>query len=376
MKKLAALTMTLMLLLTMLTASADYYGDEPIALVVNDHEMTSSELKSAATLYMFEAALQCASNGYGFDMLDALNIEDEMDKLVFDLEMWYTAQDLAESMGLYPLSEEAAAAAEASANATWERYCEIARSEAAHEFLPGGVYEHLEEDPEGNIVRYFAYFGLTKEALLQKAIWDQADNEVKKVITAPVADQSNDDIIMYYSDWFLAKMDEQYIVEDKMAIADVMLELEQDPGEIAGGDDFELYEQSIMIDGRYYILGESTIRDFEANGWKWTQDADGKFAFQVTEEGNYFYARTDNNTPDGKLVMVDMFYAYEIAYDYLGFGFDLAFDPDNKLDIITYLEEYYDSDYTDEGVLYAYTEVPDGTLLIEVGEYALRLTLQ
>ena len=211
--------------------------------------------------------------------------------------------------------------------------------------------------------------------LLQKAIWEEADNELQKVITEPVAGQSEDEIIMYYTDWFLEKMDEQYIVEDKMAITDVMAELELSPGEVAGGDDFELFEQSIMIDGHYYILGESTIRDFEANGWEWTQDADGKFAFQVTEEGNYFYARTADSTPDGKLVMVDMFYAYEIPYEYLGFGFDLAFDPDNEMDIVTYLEEYFNSDYTDEGVLYANTEVPDGTLLIEVGELALRLTL-
>lgn len=150
----------------------------------------------------------------------------------------------------------------------------------------------------------------------------------------------------------------------------------EDPSDAPYGDDFEAYERSVLIEGQYYTLGESTLRDFERGGWAWTQDADGRFSFEVTEEGNYFYARTDNDRPDGKLVMVDLFYAYDISYEYLGFGFDRAYDPGAETDIYTLLEETYDSDYTDEGVLYARTEVAGGTLLIEVGEGALRLTLE
>lgn len=141
-------------------------------------------------------------------------------------------------------------------------------------------------------------------------------------------------------------------------------------------DDDELFERIILIEDGCYTLGESTIRDFENNGWAWTKTADGRFCFEVTEEGNYFYARTDDGSPDGKLVMVDMFCAYDIAYEYLSCGFDLAYSPDMEMDIYTCIEEDYDSDYTDDGILYARTEVKGGTLLIEVSEGALRLTLE
>ena len=374
MKKLAALLMALALLLSALPASAE--GDDPVALIVNSHDVTRSDLKAAATLYMFEAALRCAGYGYGFDLLDPLNIEDEMDKLIFEMESWYAAQDLAERMGLYPLSEAASAAAAKDAEAAWEHYCEIARSENSRDFLPAGVYQYVENDPEGNLIRYFASFGLTKDALLKKAVWEQTEEELKKSVTAFMANRSSDEIINYFSTWFLERMDEEYIVEYHEVIERVMDELAQDPSENQDGDGYEAYERSIMINGIYYTLGESTIRDFERNGWAWTQAADGTFSFEVTEEGNYFYAKTDDGQPDGKLIRVDMFYAYDIPYEYLGFGFDRAYNPDAEPDIYTFLEETYDADYTDDGILYARTEVSGGTLLIEIGEWALRLTLE
>ena len=149
-----------------------------------------------------------------------------------------------------------------------------------------------------------------------------------------------------------------------------------DDPDLSGNRNNDASEQSILIGSDCYTLGESTIRDFERNGWVWTQTADGLFRFEVTEEGNYFYARTDNDLPDGTLVMVDMFYAYEIAYEYLGYGFDLAYNPEAEGDIYTCIEEDYNGDYTDDGILYARTGTRDGTLLIEVSEGALRLTLE
>ena len=114
-----------------------------------------------------------------YNIMDRLNIEDEMDKLVFDMELWYTARDLAESRGLYPLSQEAAAAAAENAEATWEHYRAIAWSNDGMAFLPAGNYQPEENDPEGNLIRYFASFGLTKEALQEKAVLDQTDEELK-----------------------------------------------------------------------------------------------------------------------------------------------------------------------------------------------------
>ena len=376
MKRRIALLMALMLLPAAPAAFSEGRGDDPVALIVSGHDVTRSDLESAAVLCMFEAALRCAGYGYGFDILDPLNIEDEMDKLVFDMERLLVAQDLAESRGLYPLSDDAYAAAEEEAEEAWKRCREIAWSDNGMAFLPVGAYQCVEDDPEGNITRYFASFGLTKEALLEEAVRNQTYEELKKAETAFMADRSEDEIIDYFSDWFLEKMDEVYIVEYDEIIGQVMENLARDPSENQEGDGYEAYERSIMIAGIYYTLGESTIRDFERNGWSWTQAADGKFSFEITEEGNDFYAVTDNHLPDGKLVMVDMTVAYDIPYEYLSIGFDVAFDPDADTDIWTLLEEVYGGEYTDDGTLQVRTVVKGGILLIEVAEGALRLTLE
>lgn len=375
MKKLTAILLILVLLLSALTAFAED-ADDPAALVIGEHEVTRSELKDALTLYMFEAALSCAENGYGFDIVDRLNIEDEMDKLVFDMERWYVSEDLARSMDLYPLRMAAAVRAKVEAEERWTHYREIAWSDNGMAFLPAGDYEQREDDPEGNITRYFASFGLTKDALYQKAVWEQAHDEVKKSVTAFMAGQSEDEIIDYFSDWFLGKMDEVSIREDQDVIADVVNELCEDPSEYQEGDDFESYERSVAIEGVYYTLGDSTIRDLENEGWDWTQEKDGQFRFQVTEDGNWFYARTDNGQPEGHLIMIDMTSAYDIAYEYLGYGFDRAFDPEEDADIYQLIEDVYSGEYNEEGVLQARTEVSPGTLLIELAENTLRLTLE
>lgn len=378
MKKIIALLTALALLLTAFCAFSEGEDDpdDPAALIVNSHEMSRSELKDAATLYLFESALSCAGYGYGFDILDPLNIEDDMDKLVFELESWYTTLDLAQSMGLYPLDAEAEAAAAQAAEETWQQYRAVAWSDDGMAYLPAGNYQYREDDPEGNITRYFASFGLTKEAVLEEAVRDQTHEELKKAVTAGLTDMTEDEIIAWFADWFLDKMDEQYIVEYDDVIWRVMDELAEDPTENQDGDGYEAYERSILIEDIYYTLGESTIPDFERNGWKWTRTEDGRFAFRVTEEGNYFYVKTDNGQPDGKLTMVDLFYAYDISYEYLGFGFDRAYNPDSETDVYTYIESIYGVNYTDEGVLQARTEVRGGTLLIEIGEGALRLTLE
>ena len=381
MKKTAVLILTIIFFLTAMTAFAENgdrfsSGSDPVALIVDSHEVTQSELESAAVLSVFESALQCAGYGYAFDIMDPLNIEDEMDKLVFDLESWYVTQDLAASMGLYPPGKDAGDTAAENAEAAWEHYREIAWSDNGMAFLPAGDYESVEDDPDGNLVRYFASFGLTKEALLQEAIRDQTGEELKKAVTAFMTDESDEAVIDYYTDWFLAKMDERYIVEYDDVIDRVTENLLQDPSENQDSDGYEAVERSILIEGHYYTLGESTIRDFERNGWEWTQTADGAFSFEITDEDNRFYARTENGQADGKLVMVDLFYAYEISYEYLGIGFDLAFDPDAETDIWTVLEEIYGGEYEEDGTLHARTEVRYGTLLIETNEGALRLTLE
>ncbi len=224
MKKPAALLMTLVLLLTALTAFAEE-ADDPIALTVGSHEFSRSELKSAATLYIFEAALSCAGYGYGLDTVDPLTVEDEMDKLVFDMERWYVAQDLAEEIDLYPLDMDGVIAAAADADETWERYLRIAWSENGMAFLPAGDYQPVEDDPNGNLIRYFASFGLTREALLRKAILEQTYAELKKEVTSSMTDLSDEEILNEFTDWFHEKMEEAYIAEHDDVIAQVIEEL-------------------------------------------------------------------------------------------------------------------------------------------------------
>ena len=55
---------------------------------------------------------------------------------------------------------------------------------------------------------------------------------------------------------------------------------------------------------------------------------------------------------------------------------DLAFDPEEDADIYQLIEDVYSGEYNEEGVLQARTEVSPGTLLIELAENTLRLTLE
>ena len=386
MKKLTALLLTLALLVYGLAAFAEN-GDEndPVALNVNGYEVTESELEAAARLYIFEGALQCAGYGYGLDIVDPLTIEDEMDKLVFDMERWYLSQDLAEGMGLYPLSDEATAEAVAEAEAAWQRYWDIACSDNGMAFLPAGDYQQVDGDDEGNLTRYFASFGLTRETLLDKAVLEQTCEELQKAISAGAPEMDDDALITWYADWFIAELQAADITENSDVIARASAELWNDPSENQGGNQggngdieeggYEAYERSIAIEGTYYTLGESTIRDFEQSGWTWTQDETGRFVFQVTEEGNYFYVRTDNNQPDGRVVMIDMLYAYDIGYEYLGCGMDKAYDPERDIYEVLF-ESYGEGESDDEGIIHVQTPVFGGTLLIELGEGAIRLTLE
>jgi len=380
MKKIAAVLAALVVLMSSLCALAiggSAGGEDPVAIMVNGHDISLAELKKAATLHMFEASLQCAGNGYEYDILDPLNIEDAMDKVVFDLERWYVTQDLAEEKGLYPLAGDAFDTAVKDAEILWEEYRTIAWSDNGLAFLPAGSYQYVEDDPEGNINRYFASFGLTKEALLQEAMWEQSHEELGKTVTSSMKDKTPDEILDYYSNWFIEQMDAQYIVEEDDVIARAKEELGRDPSENQDRDGYEAYERSILINGLYYTLGESTIRDFERNGWTWKQEADGRFALPVEgEDDSLIYVRTNNNQPDGKLVMVDMTCACNVAYEYLGFGFDLAFNPERETFFEDYLPEVYVADYDDDDVLWARTEVSGGTMLIEYAELTLRLTLE
>ena len=371
-KKLLALAFSLILLLTAAGAPAEGWDD--VALTVGGQDFTADELKSAVTLHLFEGALQCAGYGYGYDIYDPLHVKSDTDVVLFDLKMYTVVRELAEEMGVYPLSAAAMAAAEEEAEQTWNWYAGIAASDRGRDFLPGSVYEHIEGDPDGNLVRYFASFGLTKDALLSEAVRTQTDEELMALVTASRTDATEDENMEYYVDWFLEKLDQADITEDRDVIDRVIEALCMDPSE-GPGDDDDGYERAILLEDSYYTLGESTVLDLEKNGWLFRQLPDGAFRFEVTEEGNYFLARTDSGRPDGRLVMLDLFHAYDLAYEYQSFGLDLAYDPEMG-DIYSFIEEIYGGDYTDEGVLYARTEVSCGTLLIEISEGALRLTLE
>ena len=95
----------------------------------------------------------------------------------------------------------------------------------------------------------------------------------------------------------------------------------------------------------------------------------------IRNTGSWYVVRTDNGQPDGKVVMIDMFYVYDISYEYLGCGMDRAYNTERDIYDVLF-ESYGEGESDDEGIIHVRTPVFGGTLLIELGEGAIRLTLE
>ena len=222
MKKLTALILALMLLPCFTVSFAKAEAAET-AIRVNAENVTAQQLKDAIALSMFRGAIECAGYGYAYDITDPLNIEDEEDKVVFDMELRIVIRAQAKEWGVDSLAPESEALLQSMVDETWNRYMEIAMSENGLYFLPAGDFEPA-EDPEENIRRYFESFGLTKETLSDAIAQDLVDEQLKAAVTAGM--EGNEDVIfMYYIDWTLERYNEAEIIEYEDVIIGVMEEL-------------------------------------------------------------------------------------------------------------------------------------------------------
>ena len=293
MKKLVLAALAVAMLLAALCGAAAEEATEsdPVAFSVGDVQVTASELEAETRLYLFMAALECAEYGEDYYILDPELIDDRADLAVMDIEEHIANRILADDAGVGTLSPDDEEAVRESAHEEWERYRAIAWSENGMAFLPAGDYEVVDGDPEGNITRYFASFGLTEEVLVRFAREELISDRVRESVIEGLSDKSRDEQINYYVQWYFRKLEEIGVTEYKDVIAQVKERLGEDPSGNAG-DDFEGFELCVMIDHELYELGASTLHDFEKSGWTWTKEADGVFAFEIPETGSWLYART------------------------------------------------------------------------------------
>ena len=369
----AAVLAVLMMLCVFPAIAEETYDGSMIAFSVGDTQVTASELEAETRLYLFMAALECAEYEEDYDIMDPENIDDRAYLAVMDMEERIANRILMEQEGIPPLSAEDEEAILESAREEWERYRGIAWSDSGIAFLPAGNYQVVDGDPEGNITRYFAGFGLTEETLAGIVREEMISSRIRQSVFDTLADMTTDQKIDYYVQWQKDKMDEIGVTENQEVIALVRDRLAEDPSETAG-DDFDAFDRTVMINGTYYELGTDTLQSFAAAGWTWTQESDGVYAFEVPETGSWFYVRTENDDPETPVVMVDLMWADGLEAEYL--GIDVSTEGDEGTSLWDYLEEYYDTEINEEGTLQAAYGMPDGrTVLIETTGRTIRLTL-
>ena len=211
-------------LLALLCLLSHAYAEEAI-LSVDGNEITRAELKQAVRLELFLGALQCAGYGYALDIVDPLTIEDEMDKVIFALEDRIVIRNLATEYGL-ALNEEDLRAAREDADAEWQQYRDIAFSDNGMAFLPAGDYEPA-DNPEENVTRYFASFGLTQDVLLERSCDWLLEEKLKAAYTDGL-EGTPDELLMAFVEWQLEIFDQYEIIEDMDAIENLISTLWED----------------------------------------------------------------------------------------------------------------------------------------------------
>ena len=375
MRKFVAAVLAMVMVFAMCAAIAEGADEsDPAAFSVGDTQVTASELEAETRLYLFMAVLECAEYGEDYDIMDPENVDDRAYLAVMDMKERIANRIIMEEEGIAPLSADEEKEAAENGREEWERYRKIAWSDNGLAFLPAGDYEIIDGDPEGNITRYFASFGLTEAGLEAYAREEMIGNKVREYVIGALADMTSDQKIEYYIKWYNQKLDEIGISENPEVIALVVERLSEDPSEF-GGDDFEAFDRTLLIGDTYYELGYDTLRSFEAAGWTWTQENDGTYAFEVPETGSWFYVRTENDDPDGPVMMIDLMWADGLAAEYMGIDVSTGGDADSS-SLWDYLAEVYNAETDDEGTLQARDELQDGRiLLIETKGQTIRLTL-
>ncbi len=188
-------------------------GERPV-ISVNGTDISPERLREELRLELFLGALGCAGYGYGLDITDPLTIEDEADKTVFALEDGIILRMLEKVRGISLGVEDLEAARERAAE-EWERYRAIARGGMA--FLPAGDHEPS-PDPEEDLTRYFASFGLTELVLFERALRDLLDEKLYQDYAAGL-EGTKDEKLVACAEWQLSFLDAAEVFEDGEAIA-------------------------------------------------------------------------------------------------------------------------------------------------------------
>ena len=223
MKRMIALLLAVLLLAGVGTVQAEDYFSE-WAIRIGDVILAPEELEEAMNRSLMLSALSAAERGFEYQITDHLNLIDTLDKVMFDLESAAVLRQQAIRLNVWP-TEEAYQTADEQGHAQWEAYLEIARSENGMAFLPAGNYETAEDDPEQTLLNYLASFGLTEDAVCSQYRDRLLDQYLKEAVTVLMTDATEDELIDYYTDWFIARFDETEIVENGLAVAEVVLRL-------------------------------------------------------------------------------------------------------------------------------------------------------
>lgn len=213
-KKLLSVLLALACVFTQTAAEAFISGDAPV-ITVDGTEITWAELKAEVRLELFLGALRCAGYGYALDIVDPLTIEDEMDKVMFAMEDRIATLSLVQENGITLAEEDLLRAKEAAAE-EWRQYRDIAFSDNGLAYLPAGDYEPA-DDPEENVTKYFASFGLTEDALYARACADLLEEKLRAAYTAGM-EGTDEELRMAYIDWTLEAYYEAEIFEDWDAV--------------------------------------------------------------------------------------------------------------------------------------------------------------
>ena len=205
------------------TGCAEYFSWD--AVTVNGTVIAPEELEDAMLRHQIRAALRCASYGYGYDMVDRLNIIDAMSKVLFDLEEEILIREQAEALGVDALSDREEEQARALAQEQWTEYLQIAGSENGMAFLPAGNYTVIRDDPQGSLAGYLSSFGLTEEWLYQEARGEIVEEKLMQAVTSHLSDAAEEEKLDYYVSWLLERRDQAAISENALAVAEVCLKL-------------------------------------------------------------------------------------------------------------------------------------------------------
>ena len=216
-KKLLCALLALLCLFAQAVAESSISAETPV-ITVDGKEITFDELKAEVRLELFIGALRCAGYGYAIDIADPLTIEDEMDKVMFAMEDRIATGWLIQEYGITLNEDDLLKAREAAAE-EWRQYRDIAFSEDAKAFLPAGNFEPS-DDPEENVKRYFASFGLTEDVLFSRACSDLLEEKLRVTYTAGL-EGTDEELRMVYIDWTLDAFAEAEIIEDWEAIGNL-----------------------------------------------------------------------------------------------------------------------------------------------------------